>query len=87
MWFTLAHVPFPHHGCLVSTYTEMFHHIWVVFVDLAVECHGSVDVVVGASQDGSARRSADAVCHIAVVEEHAFFGETVEIGCFVDVSP
>lgn len=63
----------------------MLGDIGQVLVDLTVECYDAVDVVIGAAEDGGAGWRADRVCDVAVVEEGAFLGQTVEVGGVVDV--
>lgn len=63
----------------------MLGDIRQVFVDLAVQGHDPVHVVVGACKDGGAAGSADGVGHVAVVEFHAVVVESVDVGGVVDV--
>lgn len=57
-----------------------------MLVNLAVQRHDSIDMVVRSSQDRCPRRCADRVGDVAVVELHTLRGKTVNVGCVVDAS-
>lgn len=57
-----------------------------MLVNLAVQRHDSVDMVIRSSQDRCPRRCANRVGDVAVVELHTLRGQTVNVGCVVDAS-
>lgn len=63
----------------------MLCDIGQVLVDLAVQCHDPVHVVVGACEDCGAAGRTDRVGHVAVVEFHPIVVKPVDVGGVVDV--
>lgn len=85
MILALAEVPLADHGGLVVCVgPQLLGDVGDALVDLGVERHDAVDVVVRAAEHGGARRRADAVGDVAVVEAHALVGDAVEVGRAVD---
>lgn len=55
-----------------------------MFIDLAVQRHDSINMVVRSSQDRGSRRCADRIGHITVVEFHPLCSEAIYIGRVID---
>lgn len=77
-------MPLPNHGRLISSGLQMLRNIGHVLVDLAIQRHHAIDMVMRAGQNGSTRRCAYRVGHIAVIEQHSFLGDAIEVRRVVD---
>jgi hypothetical protein len=83
--FTLSQMPLANHGSLVIAVSlELLGDVGERLVDLGDEGVDAIDVVVRSRQDRGARGGTDRVGHVAVIEEHAFFGDAIQVGRVID---
>ena len=72
-------MPLADDGCLISTGLQMFGYIWQGVVQRRVQCRDAVHVIIGACENGSAAWRANGVCHIAMIQTHAFIRKAINV--------
>jgi hypothetical protein len=80
-----AEMPFADHGGLIAGGFEAFGDVVAIAIE-GIENGNSVLVAVLAGEDGGAAGSADGVDGVTAVEADAFFGDAIDIWCFVDLA-
>ena len=57
----------------------MLGDIWQCVVQMCVQCCYAVHVIIRACENGSAAGRANGICHVAMIQTHAFIGQAIDI--------
>ena len=85
LWIALE-VPFADHGCLVAGGLKQFRERLLVTVETITIATKSVEMTVFAGQNYGSTGAANGVSAEAVLKQHAFAGQLIDIRSWVEMS-